>query len=315
MAFQEFGEALQLLRTEKGLTIADVARRIKIPGRTLQDFENGEQKSTLHPVYCRGFAKAYAEFLGMDKAVLEEFLNKLYPPEEEEYDAPILIPPRRREIVTPGRLGALLLVVLVAAGAWYVHSHGWPELSWLSSLTEFTKNGDAPDNATATENTPQTSNQTTPPAVSTPLGQSGAQLTPDSAGNAFQAQDLDVALGMPGITPGPEDLLPPVQANSTMTLSNTDAAAGPHRLVIATSSHDCWTESKVDNEEKRTVYLKSGQTHILSFQRSLTLRLGNITGVKLRLDGQPYAMPPGKGSTRDLFFGEAAQNAVGPATP
>ena len=312
MAFQEFGEALQLLRTEKGLTIDDVARRIKIPGRTLRDFENGEQKSTLHPVYCRGFAKAYAEFLGMDKAVLEEFLNRLYPPEEEEYDAPRLIPPRRTEIVTPGRITALLLVILIAAGVWYVHANGWPEFSWLSSLTEFTKSSEEPA-AAVSEDAAQTLNQAAAPAAPVPAGQS-AGLPPDSAGNVFQAQDLDAALNMPGITPGPEDLLPPVQANSTLALPNADAASGPHRLVIATSTHDCWTESRVDKEEKRTVYLKSGQTHILTFQHSLTLRLGNITGVKLRLDGQPYEMPPGRGSTRDIFFGEAAQNAVG-ATP
>lgn len=304
MAFQEFGEALQLLRTEKGLTVDDVARRIKIPGRTLRDFESGEQNSTLHPVYCRGFAKAYAEFLGMDKAVLEEFLSRLYPPEEEEYDAPRLVPPSRREIVTPGRLAALLLVILIGAGAWYVHANGWPEFTWFSSLIEFTKSSDESVNATS-ESALQASDQTTPPAAPNTAAQ-GAALNSGSTQTPFQAQDLDAALNQPGITPGPEDLLPPVQANSTMTLGNADADAGPHQLVISTSTHDCWTESKVDSEEKRTVYLKKGQTHILTFQRSLTLRLGNITGVTLRLDGQPYAMPPGRGSTRDLVFGEGA---------
>ena len=101
-----------------------------------------------------------------------------------------------------------------------------------------------------------------------------------------------------------------MQANSTIAPEPADTASGPHRLVIATSSHDCWTESKVDDEEKRTVYLKSGQTHILTFEHSLTLRLGNVTGLKLRLDGEPYEIPEGRGSTRDLFFGRAADNAA-----
>ena len=102
-----------------------------------------------------------------------------------------------------------------------------------------------------------------------------------------------------------------MQANSTVEANTLDPSSGPHRLVISTSTHDCWTESKVDGEEKRTVYLKSGQTHILSFQNSLTLRLGNITGVKLRLDGKPYELPPGQGSTRNLVFGQGGGNPNG----
>ncbi len=309
MAFQEFGEALRQLRAEKGLSIDDVARRIKIPGRTLQDFENGEQKSTLHPVYCRGFAKAYAEFLGMDKTMLETALNELYPPEDEDYDSPVLVPPKRRRILTPGRTAVLVLIVFIAAGVWYVRSHGWPELSWLSSLTEIINSGETPTNASS-EGPPQASGQPAQPEAAPDTSQTAVS----PAGVAAQDQGLNMPPNVATITPGPEDLLPPVQANSTMT-SATAEAAGPHRLVIATSTHDCWTESKVDDEEKRTVYLKGGQTHILAFQHSLSLRLGNITGLKLRLDGQPYEMPPGRGSTRDLVFGDAATGNADGATP
>lgn len=308
MAFQEFGEALRLLREEKGVSVDDVARRIKIPGRILREFENGEQNCALHPVYCRGFAKAYAEFLGMDKALLETALNELYPPEDEEYDSPVLIPPKRSQHVTPGRVAILVLVILLAAGVWYVRSHGWPEFNWLSNLTQIIKNGDAPANATS-ESVPLAADPTltTPPAE--PASRAG-QPAPLSGMAAFNATQGPSTAGAPNnaatITPNLEDLTPPVQANATVS---TTADSGPHRLVISTSTHDCWTESTVDSQEKRTVYLKRGQTHILSFQNSLTLRLGNITGVKLRLDGQPYDMPPGRGSTRDLVFGAAADAA------
>lgn len=312
MAFQEFGEALRLLRAEKGLTIDDVARRIKIPSRTLQDFENGEQKFTLHPVYCRGFAKAYAEFLGMDKTALEETLNELYPQEDEEYESPVLVPPKRRQILTPGRAAVLILIAFIVAGVWYVRSHGWPEFSWLSSLTEIINSNETTGGASP-ENQTQAPAQPAQPEAALNAEQSVSSPL-DAAEAAVQGQGINAPPNAASITPGPEDLLPPVQANSTM-ISEPVEAAGPHRLVIATSTHDCWTESKVDGEEKRTVYLKSGQTHILTFQHSLTLRLGNITGIKLRLDGQPYEMPPGRGSTRDLVFGDAASGSAGGATP
>ncbi len=306
MAFQEFGEALRLLREEKGLSVDDVARRIKIPGRILREFENGEQNCALHPVYCRGFAKAYGEFLGMDKALLEPALNELYPPEDEEYDSPILVPPKRGQHITSGRLTVLVLIVLLAGGIWYVRSNGWPEFSWLPNLSEIIKSSDTPD--AALETAPQAAEQTptTPPAE--PSAQSGqpAPLSGGLALNATQGPDVGTPNNAATITPNLEDLTPPVQANATIS---TDSSTGTHQLVIATSTHDCWTESAVDSQEKRTVYLKRGQTHILSFQHSLTLRLGNITGVKLRLDGQPYDMPPGRGSTRDLLFGLSSDAA------
>lgn len=305
MAVQNFGEALRLLRAEKGLSIDDVARRIKIPGRTLQDFENGETNSTLHPVYCRGFAKAYAEFLAMDKVMLEAALNEIYPQEDEEYDSPVLVPPKRRQLVPPGVLTILVVTALLFAGAWYVYAHGWPQFTWLSSLTQIINSNDPPAVAPA-ETQAQGSGQDASGSPSPQADQTAVPGLP--ADNTTQSQTTDMPGSGASITPSPEDLVPPVQANATMP--SVAAADGPHRLVIATSSNDCWTESKVDDEEKRTVYLKSGQTHILTFQHSLSLRLGNITGIKLRLDGQPYAMPPGRGNTRDLFFGVGPETAT-----
>lgn len=306
MGFQEFGEVLRQLRTEKSLSIDDVARRIKIPAKTLQDFESGEQHCTLHPVYCRGFAKAYAEFLGMDRAALESALNALYPPEDEEYDSPILIVARRKEGPGRGWLAAFIIVVMFLAGAWYVYANGLPTLSWLSSLSDIVKQNGAPTaNATAVapkaENTPPPQPDFTQETVTgTPLNQLNA---------TFPGINAEAPRSMASITPE-SSLTPPVQANSTaIGLSDTP---GPHRLVIVTGSSDCWTESRVDKEEKRSVYLKSGQTHILTFQNSLNLRLGNIAGVKLRLDGQLYEIPAGHGNARTLVFGEAAANSNSP---
>lgn len=301
MGFQEFGEMLQHLRVEKGLAIDDVARRIKISGRTLQEFEDGVQHCSLHPVYCRGFAKAYAEFLGMDKTVLEDALNVLYPPEDEEYDSPVLRINNRKQSIGSGKLAALALIILLLGGGWYLYANGLPELSWLPNLSEILKSEDSPA-GNATTNTPEMGNIVTPqadsaqPAIPPQTGTTAASNAENLAAEAGNAQQ-----NMASITPE-IGIAPPVQANSTAP--GADGSSGPHRLVIITGSSDCWTESRVDNEEKRAVYLKGGQTHILTFQRSLNLRLGNINGVKLRLDGQPYEIPPGQGNARQLILGE-----------
>ena len=194
MAFQEFGEELRQLRIEKALTVDDVARRIKIPGRTLQDFENGTQ-STLHPVYCRGFTKAYAEFLGMDKARLEAALDELYPPEDEDYDSPVLVPPKRRQLLTPGRLAIVILLMFIAAGGWYVHTHGWPELSWLSNLTEIINSSDTPAEEAAPDAAQSQAQPGTPPNAA-----QTATTPPDAASDAPPGQ---APYNAASITPAP----------------------------------------------------------------------------------------------------------------
>ncbi len=307
MSFEEFGEELRRLREGKGLTVEDVARRIKIPARTLHDFEKGEQSQTLHPVYCRGFVKAYAEFLGMDKQTLEPILSELYPPEDEDYESPVLIVGKRNRGGS-GKAVLLILIALLSAGIWYVYTHGWPEVSWLSQLTD-TVQSNGTDNAAQYQEPEnqidgQSSTLTTAPVVAAAPDSATPQI---EAGPAPPAAEItDAQEHRATITPGEEaviaeNMAPPVQTNATMS-GEPDENMGPHRLVIATSNQDCWTESRVDSEEKRQVYLKSGQTHILTFQEKLTLRLGNISGVKIRLDGEDYEIPSGQGATRDLIF-------------
>lgn len=75
----ELGRELRTLREQKGLTVGDVAERLKLPVRQIEALENGLY-GLLEPVYIRGFLLSYGRFLGMDETELMRHLNVIAPP-------------------------------------------------------------------------------------------------------------------------------------------------------------------------------------------------------------------------------------------
>ena len=65
-----FGEELQRLRTEAGLSIEDIAAETKISKRILSNLENGEFRFLPQRVFCRNFVTQYAEIVGVEPRTL-----------------------------------------------------------------------------------------------------------------------------------------------------------------------------------------------------------------------------------------------------
>lgn len=112
------GERLRVAREEKGLSLEDVARQTRIPVRHLQHIERGEWDSLPATTYSVGFARSYANTVGLDgPAIGAELREQLggtrsgqtvatayYEPAD-----PARVPPRSIAIVA-GILAALLIV-------------------------------------------------------------------------------------------------------------------------------------------------------------------------------------------------------------
>lgn len=64
--WQDPGNKLQAAREAKGLSIADVAHRTRIPGRILEALERDDYSSFPSPTYAKSFLSQYAEFVGVD---------------------------------------------------------------------------------------------------------------------------------------------------------------------------------------------------------------------------------------------------------
>lgn len=73
--FQTVGEQLHAARTEKGLTLNEVAAQTRIPMRHLEAIERSDFGALPGSTYSLGFTKAYARFVGLDSLKLSEELR------------------------------------------------------------------------------------------------------------------------------------------------------------------------------------------------------------------------------------------------
>lgn len=76
----ELGAELRHLREQKGLTIKEVADRLKLPTRQIEALENGLYDGLPEPVFIRGFLRSYGRFLDMDETRLSGYLDRIAPP-------------------------------------------------------------------------------------------------------------------------------------------------------------------------------------------------------------------------------------------
>lgn len=73
------GRELRLLREQKGLSIKEVAARLKLPARQIETLEQGQYAGLPEPVFVRGFLRSYGRFLDMNELRLNEYLANISP--------------------------------------------------------------------------------------------------------------------------------------------------------------------------------------------------------------------------------------------
>lgn len=77
--------------------------------------------------------------------------------------------------------------------------------------------------------------------------------------------------------------------------------AGTHQIVL-TAEASCWVHANADNTDTREFTLKAGETFAMPFKKSLTLRLGNAGGVKIKYDGRDMPSPGKSGQVKTITF-------------
>ena len=121
----KLGEVLRAAREARFIDLARVERDTKRRSHYLSALERGDYRELPGSVYAKGFLRNYGLYLGLDP----EYLIDLYRLEQggaaaDRPQAPV--PPQpiaaraRALVITPGRLAALTLTVLVAAFAVYL---------------------------------------------------------------------------------------------------------------------------------------------------------------------------------------------------
>jgi cytoskeletal protein RodZ len=107
-----FGEFLRQARERRGLTLQQISSETKIPCRHLDALEHGLLHAVPGGPYRRGEIRAYAEVVGLDKAIALERLDRAL-----QASTAIVVPQPRTPLTVSLRGHSFLLVTLIAITA------------------------------------------------------------------------------------------------------------------------------------------------------------------------------------------------------
>lgn len=276
MSLKNVGETLRQERIRQGLSLDDVAAITKISPHTLEALEEGDMGSSPHHVYIKGFVKTYASILKIDPRKLGEEVDQVFKDMGVEVPkpSPLMSQPYISPEVKKSSSGGKLLLMLVFLGLAVVLV--WAGFTYLPG-------GDDADQGAAVQETDDSSSQ--------------ALLFPGSGDNGA---GVDVAV------PDLPEAVDEAAANATQD-GPQDAAetAGPPaegHLLRITAVDDCWLKFDADGVNSTEALLYAGQNLDVPFSELLTIRFGNLGGVRLVYDGQVMELNATEGAAKTLVF-------------
>ncbi len=317
MTLQELGQSIREQREAAGLSIEDVAARIKISTRILRSIEEGSMVGMPHAVYTKRFIRSFGTIIGYNPDDLNTKLDIVFPPEsleENRSDYGLLTrmePPAYGGIQ---RIGLLLLVLVMlgglAAGGWFVAKNYGPHL-WSLIKQPFsavsgpaanrTEGQTGPSSGGGVNGTSSVSRSVAEPHPALPVP-TDARLDPANVSHAVPPLAVPPSASSPASSStahisGSENTTPmPPSAVSAAPLP------GSPNQVLVTAREECWMYSRADGGKGREYTLRPGESFVLTYNGSLDLTLGNGGGVSVVHNGKNLGKA-GKGNQRvDLHF-------------
>jgi cytoskeleton protein RodZ len=300
MELHEIGTLFRREREKQGLSVEDVVEKTRISRRNITAIENGDENLLPHPVYAKGFVKAYAEFLGLDpKEISPDFSKTALPksgrlrmPGESSGAGQHQSPRRALSIVV------VLLVVLLGIGAMtmYFVLHDRRQ----ANVPESTE--PAPTQVPTQVPTQAPTPPPAPTQVPTPAPTSKPEpAAPAEAPVLMPAEEVEpVGSESPASFPSPEPAAVPVQETAPPQPPEQVQQRSESMLRIM-ADQSCWVQASVDGRQVERI-LKPGQSMSLAFTSSLSVRLGNAGGVRVTHNGAPYPLNGQPGEVRVLRF-------------
>ena len=141
----ELGSELRRLREQKGLSIKDVADRLKLPSRQIEALENGLYEGMPEPVFIRGFLRSYGRFLDMDEQRLSSYLDHIAPSSavtrnmtQDQHDLNFSNTTIKK--ASPKWILAVLALAIVGAGVYFWQSKSHSENEKLENVSTMPTN-------------------------------------------------------------------------------------------------------------------------------------------------------------------------------
>lgn len=257
------GEALRSARETAGLSLNEVADRLKLSLRQLEAIERDDFGTLPGPTFVRGFVRNYARFLEIDPAPLMEALDAHFPSAvhdvanlaRDEHGASSLNDGDNESNSSTWVVLGLVGVVLGATAAWIFGRSNQVQPDLMPVVSQ----------QTASDMT-----AVTPPTAA-------AKPVVVKAASAASAQTASAAVAKALKSPN-------------RNASQAQGATGASKVAI-TVSEPAWV-AIVDAQGNKVVYaiVQPGAKHEASGVPPFKVRIGNAAKVTLSYDGKPVDM-------------------------
>ncbi|MDR3159580.1 MAG: helix-turn-helix domain-containing protein [Zoogloeaceae bacterium] len=258
------GRQLRAAREALKLSVADMARRLRLGERQVLALEEGDLAALPGRTFVRGFVRNYARAVNLETAPLLKILDGV-----DKLSAPRLDLPESTHVVMPGNqeqgkrdsamVAATGLILLLIAVLLYFFL---PEQAWMR-----VRDGHWLENRQTEENWTQLVDNPAPAPVESPQ----ASVSPASVA-AADAPALPDAVPSPVPSPSP----PPAEGDAQFSFTQ---------------------ESWVEVRDRNNVVISSrqhaaGTRHAVSGASPLTVTVGKASGVTLAYRGKPVPLRP-----------------------
>ena len=287
------GETLRVAREAKDLSIEQLVRDLRIEARFLLALEQDDFEVFSAPVFTKGYMRQYSQRVGLE---YEQLLKK-YIHQVGSRDVPMIASQpiqldRGRRLAR--WMALMLFLVLLAAGfgAWYFY---FDTSSFMEVITSTEDDFDSEvDRVAVREPLIVESNEIDESLLVETVDFVRASSASNGVSLALAEQSSVLDIGQ-------------FKLESYVEVGNKEdshsLSLGPSKLVEITFDQDCWTEI-TDVYGKRFYYDlgRAGSMSVFDAHLPLSFLLGNVNGVQIRVNGEPYLIPADSHSGKVAHF-------------
>jgi len=261
---QSLGEKIREVRVSKNLSLESVSGHLHIAIKILRALEEGNPEKVSTPVFIRGLARAYCNFLGMEETGISEKIDRLLKPESpnEHLNLKTLRPVQVIKESHPVR--NTLTVLILVIGGYLFYSLYFSQIPFLPII----------NNETQTE---------------APVVETEPEIEP--------LQKITSAIKEPVITAETPSVIPEVSNEVALTVEKQAEIHGKIKpkvvqnpvetLVLEVeTSEETWISIAVDGKETKDVLIRAEDIHQWEAKRQYLLTLGNTQVLRVLLNGR-----------------------------
>lgn len=292
---EALGEKLKGLREEKGMTLKDVAKAIKVRESVLSALESEEWDKLPQRIFVKGFVRAYARVVEGDEELILDLFESSCPLKDAMISCPTFetqpLESLGRKKRKYGWIVVAIILIFLIGGGYLVVTHSYRSMKWISGKkaghveTTVVQPPEEEKRETVTV-VPNSviEGSTEKPAESVTASPSLEEKKSSSAPQERAQPSIPAEKKTANITVQPA---PPEKAEGEKGASQV-AEMQPllKDNLIITAKMETWIGLKIGGKLRKQVLLKPGESFSTRVEKSVELLIGNAGGVDVTFNGK-----------------------------